>query len=146
MQLEPNKLEFEMKNISGSTFKKVNAQELDFDNVNLSKTKVNNANLSEMALNNVNASGWRLTDINLSQSCIQNANMSDMKIEHIHLMGTEFSNIILPVEGDGNYNPEGDYRPILFKNCNLTNMEIIDCDITGLKINGILIEELLKKL
>lgn len=145
MQLETCKLELEMKNLSGSTFNNVNAQELDFDNVNLSKTKVNNANMSGMTLNDVNASEWKLTDINLSKTSIQNANMSHMKIEHVHLFGTEFTNIVLPSEGDGNYKPEGDYKPITFKQCNLTNMEIIDCDITGLKINGILIEELLKK-
>lgn len=146
MNLETNKFEFEMKNISGSSFKKVNAQELDFDNVNLSKTNVNNANMSEMTFNDVNAFSWKLTDINLSKTSIKNANMSHMNIENIHLIGTEFSNIMLPVEGDANYLPNGDYKPIKFKNCNLTNMEIVDCDISGLKINGILIEDLLKKM
>lgn len=101
--------------------------------------------MSEMTLNDVNASEWKVTNINLSKTSIQNANMSNMNIDHVHLFGTEFTNIVLPSEGDGNYQPDGDYKPIVFKQCNLTNMEIIDCDIKGLKINGILIEELLKK-
>ncbi|WP_270168640.1 pentapeptide repeat-containing protein [Paenibacillus sp. SYP-B4298] len=145
MNLETSKLDYEMKNISGSTFKKMIAQALEFDNVDLSKTKVNNANMSEITLNDVNASGSRLSDINLSETFIKDANMSNMNIENIYLYGTEFSNITLPMEEEGRNCFDGNYRPIKFINCNLKNMEIVDCDITGLKINGILIEELIKK-
>ncbi|MCL1701511.1 pentapeptide repeat-containing protein [Lysinibacillus sp. Bpr_S20] len=58
------------------------------------------------------------------------------------------------MEGDGNYHPDGQYKPVSFQNCNLSNgqlrncdlsnVEITDCDITGLKINGILISDLIK--
>ncbi|WP_232189284.1 hypothetical protein [Cohnella silvisoli] len=75
---------------------------------------------------------------------MQHANLSHAVIDHVHLYGTEFLNIVLPQEGDGNFNPDGQYKPIIFRNSNLSNMEIIDCDISGLKINGILIEELLR--
>lgn len=100
--------------------------------------------MSGMTFNDVNASEVDIRNANLSATSVQHANMSHMKVDHVHLFGTEFVNIVLPQEGDRNYDPNGDYKPIVFHNCNLSNMEINNCDITGLKINGILIEELLK--
>lgn len=144
MGLEVEKLDVRMADISGSTFKEVKAQELDFDNVNLAKSRINNANMSEMVMNDVNMSDLKITNVNLSGTRIQHANLCHAVIDHAHLFGTEFNNIVLPLEGDGNFRADGQYKPIIFRNSNLTNMEIIDCDISGLKINGILIEELLK--
>lgn len=110
--------------------------------------------MSKMAINDVNLSDSKISNANLSGVGIQYANFSNAVIDHVHLFGTEFHNIVFPVEGDGNYDPDGQYKPIRFlnsdltkgqfKNCNLSNVEITNCDITGLKINGILIEELIK--
>ncbi|WP_123040158.1 pentapeptide repeat-containing protein [Cohnella candidum] len=144
MELKKEKLALQMADISGSTFDKVNAQALIFDNVNLAGSKVNNANMSGVSFSDVNLSELKMSDANLSGARIEHANMSHLVVDHVHLFGTEFTNVVLPQEGDGNYLPDGQYKPIVFRNCNLSNMEIIDCDITGLKINGILIEELLK--
>ncbi|RXZ77358.1 pentapeptide repeat-containing protein, partial [Paenibacillaceae bacterium] len=93
---------------------------------------------------------------NLSNIGIQHANFSHSTIDHVHLFGTEFRNVVLPQETDGNYDPEGNYKPVSFHKCdlnktrfshsNLSHVEITDCDITGLKINGILIEDLLKNI
>jgi len=79
--------------------------------------------------------------------------MSGVTIDNIRLFGTAFRNVVLPVEGDSNYDPEQNYAPVRFENCklagailtgsDLSNVEISDCNIKGLKINGILIEELL---
>ncbi|MGF7050786.1 uncharacterized protein YjbI with pentapeptide repeats [Paenibacillus sp. DS2015] len=144
MELKVEKLEVVMVDISGSTFKDVNAQELNFENVNLAKSQINNANMSGWVMNDVNLSELKITNANLSKTVIQNANLSHAVIDHVELIGTEFLNIVLPQQGDANYSPEGQYKPIIFRNSNLSNMELIDCDISGLKINGILIEELLR--
>jgi len=32
-----------------------------------------------------------------------------------------------------------------FTNCNLSNVQLIDCEMNGMKINGILIEDLMKE-
>lgn len=144
MGLKVEQLHLQMRDISGSKWQDVRAEELDIDNVSLAKTKLNNVNMSELSLH----------DINMSNSTISDVNLTHTVINHAHLFGTEFHNVVLPNEGDGNYNPEGQYKPISFqhcnltktqfKNCNLSNIEITDCDITGLKINGILISDLLK--
>jgi uncharacterized protein YjbI with pentapeptide repeats len=110
--------------------------------------------MSGMAINDVNLAGTNVSNVNLSGVAIKNANFSYAIINHVHLFGTEFHNVVLPQEGDGNFDANGDYKPIRFQNCdlskgqllncNLTNMEITNCDITGLKINGILVEDLIK--
>ncbi|MDW0117442.1 pentapeptide repeat-containing protein [Sporosarcina thermotolerans] len=147
---------FDLKkaDISGSKWQEVKAEKLEIDNVSLANTKINNVNMSKMAINDVNLGDSKISNANLSGVGIQHANFSNAFIDHVHLFGTEFHNIVFPVEGEGNFNPDGQYKPISFlnsdltkgqfKNCNLSHMEIIDCDITGLKINGILIEELIK--
>ncbi|TCZ78911.1 pentapeptide repeat-containing protein [Paenibacillus albiflavus] len=144
MSLKVEPLDLHKADISGSKWQDVKAEELDIDNVSLAKTNINNVNMSGMILNDVNLSGLSIRD----------ANFSHAVIDHIHLFGTEFHNVVLPMEGDGNYNPDGQYKPVSFHNCNLSNgqlrncdlsnVEITDCDITGLKINGILISDLIK--
>lgn len=156
MDLKVEQLALEMADISGSTFQKVKAEALIFNNVNLSKSQINNANMSGMVLNDVNMTGFAISDANLSELKIKNANFIHAVIDHVYLFGTEFRNVILPNEGDRNYDPNGEYKPISFQNCDLsggqltkcklTNMEISDCDISGLKINGVLIEDLINKM
>ncbi|WP_253901833.1 pentapeptide repeat-containing protein [Brevibacillus sp. HB1.3] len=154
MNLKAEPLDLQMADISRSKWQEVNAEELDMDNVSLAKTTMNNVNISQMTLNDVNMSGLKVSNANLSGAGIQHANFSHAVIDHVHLFGTEFHNVVLPMEGDGNYNHDGQYKPVSFhscnlsngqfRNCDLSNVEITDCDITGLKINGILISDLIK--
>lgn len=144
MGLKVKNMDLIKYDISGSKWQEVNAEALEIDNVSLAHTKINNVNMRKMTFN----------DVNMKEIKITEANISNAVIDQVHLFGTEFRNVVLPIEGDDNFNPNEEYRPISFTNsnlaktqlvnCNLTNMEIIDCDITGLKINGILIEELIK--
>jgi uncharacterized protein YjbI with pentapeptide repeats len=155
MGLSVEKFDLQRKDISGSRMQEVKAEELYLDNVSLAKTSIHNANMSQMSLNDINMSKSKISDANLSEFGIQHANFSHSVIDHVHLFGTEFRNVILPQEGDGNYSAEGKYKPISFencdlsnsqyRNCNLTNVELTDCNISGLKINGILIEELISR-
>ncbi|MFP5116039.1 pentapeptide repeat-containing protein [Bacillaceae bacterium C204] len=154
MGLKVEKFDLNKVDISESKWQEVNATGLDIDNVCLAKTKINNVNMSKMVLNDINMAETKISNANLSSVGIQHANFSHAVIDHVHLFGTEFHNVVFPVEGDGNFNSEGQYKPISFQNCdltkaqltncNLSNMEIIDCDISGLKINGILIEDLMR--
>ena len=98
--------------------------------------------MRNVSLNDVNMEGSRITNANLSGLGIKHANFSNAVIDHVYLFGTEFHNVVLPIEGDGNYNPDEQYKLTSFHNCdltkaqiknsNLSNMEIIDCDITEL--------------
>ncbi|MBU9723290.1 MULTISPECIES: pentapeptide repeat-containing protein [Bacillaceae] len=132
-ELKGAKVNLEFADISKSEYKSVMASELVFDNVDLSGTTINNANMS----------GVKITD----------ANLSDLEICGAQLGGAYIHNIGLPTEGHPNHEPGVKQRPIKFKHCNLndsiftdcnlTNVEINASDIKGMKINGILVEELL---
>ncbi|CAG7644770.1 pentapeptide repeat-containing protein [Paenibacillus allorhizosphaerae] len=143
MNLKLEKLELEMADISGSRFEKVKAEDLNFNDVCLVRTQIHNANMSGMALNDVNMSGFKISD----------ANLSNLEISEAQMGGAYIRNIGIPKEGDPHYNPKTAGQPIRFENCelrgsqisncDLSNVEILDCELKGMKINGILVEELL---
>jgi len=94
-------------------------------------------------------------DVSARHVKITDANLSDLEIEGAQLGGAFIHNIGMPPKGHPMYNPEAKQRPLKFgncdlnnstiTNCNLTRVIIDDCNLNGMKINGILVEELLKK-
>ena len=86
---------------------------------------------------------------------ITNANLSDLEIEGAQLGGAYIHNIGMPPKGHPAYDPNTKQRPLKFEdcdlsnsiitNCNLSGVTIDDCNLNGTKINGILLEELLKE-
>ncbi len=116
--LQIDVLDVKQKDISGSKFQEVKADNLEFDNVSLTGTSFNNVNLSKLSLNDVNLSHTKITDANLVGTTIAHANLSHMEIDHVHLYGSHFRNIVTPLVGDPNYTSEG-YSPITFEACNL---------------------------
>ena len=153
MSLKVGPYDLQKADISGAKWQEVRAEELDIDNVSLARTSINNVNMNAIKLNDVNMSEIQITDANMTNLSIKLANFTHANIDHVYLFGTEFKNVVLPREGEPQYQPDGQYKPISFENCNLSNtqltkcdlshVEINDCDITGLKINGILISDLL---
>lgn len=123
-----------MADILGSTFTNVLGRNLLFENVDLSGTKIINANLS--------------------YSIISDANLSNVEINGAQLGGAYIHHIDMPAKNHPNYEGDSKQRPLRFEecyfggssftNCNLENVEIDNCQLTGLKINGILVKELLK--
>ncbi len=155
MSLEVKKYDLQQVDISGSKWTEVNADRLEIENVSLANTKVHNTNMSNLHMNDINMGNSHIQNVNLSGVKIKNANFSHALIDHVHLFGTQFRQVVFPVEGDGNFKTDGQYKPVSFEqcdlsngrftNCNLSNIEITNCDISGLKINGILIKDLLEK-
>lgn len=93
-------------------------------------------------------------DVSLVGTKITNANLSNLEIDGAQMGGAYIHNIGIPKEGDLHYNPKTAGQPIRFEycelrgsqisNCDLTNVEILDCKLMGMKINGIPVEELLR--
>ncbi|MCM3628666.1 pentapeptide repeat-containing protein [Paenibacillus glycanilyticus] len=156
MSLTIGPYDLQNADISGAKWQEVRAEELNMDNVSIARTSINNVNMNAMKLNDVNMSEIQISDANMSGLRIKLANFSHANVEHVYLFGTEFKNIVLPREDQPQYQPDGQYRPIRFDDCNLSrtqltncdlsNVDINNCDITGLRINGILISDLLKAL
>lgn len=94
-------------------------------------------------------------DVSFANIKITNANMSDLEIDGAQLGGAYIHNVGMPPKGHPHYKPDVNQRPLKFEdcelsgstitNCNLTGVEITDCNLSGMKINGIAVDELLKK-
>ncbi len=118
------------ENISGSEFNDVCMEGTRFTNINLGKSRFDN--------------------INLSDSTFHNINFSDVQFTAAQLGGTVFKHIGPPPRKDGSQERQ---RPVtfeeamlcdsVFRKVDLSNVQIIDCNIEGMKIDGVLVTDLL---
>ena len=93
-------------------------------------------------------------DVSAKNIKITDANLSDLEIEGAQLGGAYIHNIGMPPKGHPFYDPDAKQRSLRFENCDLNgstitncdlgNVIIDDCNLKGMKINGILVEDLLK--
>ncbi|OAB47155.1 pentapeptide repeat-containing protein [Paenibacillus antarcticus] len=119
-------------------------RQLDVRNTNLTGSRFECACLENM----------HLQDISLAGTKIKDANLSDLEIDGAQLGGAYIHNIGMPPEGHPMYDPTVKQRPLRFENCNLENSQILDCNLSGIdihdckldsmRINGILVVDLLK--
>jgi len=110
------------------------------------------ANISGSEFHDVNLSGADFNDVNLSGAKFHNINFSDVQISAAQIGGTTFKHIGLPPDKDGK---QARQRPVtfeeamlcdsIFRKVDMSNVKIIDCDLTGMTINGILVSDLLKE-
>ena len=94
-------------------------------------------------------------DVSAKGVKIVDANLSDLEIEGAQLGGAYIHNIGMPPKDHPMYNPDAKQRPLKFENCdlnssaitncNLSSVIIDNCNLMGMKINGLLVEELLKQ-
>lgn len=106
-----------------------------------------NANMSGSRFHDVNLSGAEFDDINMSKVCFRNVNLSDISVCGVQMGGAEFKHVGLPPGTPGKQRPlrfeECDLNGSTFKECSLTDVDIIDCDISGMKIHGISVQDML---
>jgi uncharacterized protein YjbI with pentapeptide repeats len=114
------------------------------------KLDIKKAVITGSELETVNMSGSHFTDINLSKSRFINVNFSDVYFAAAQIGGTHFKHIGPPPDKDGKQERQ---RPVIFeegmlcdstfRKMDLSNAQIIDCDIEGMKIDGVLVTDLL---
>jgi uncharacterized protein YjbI with pentapeptide repeats len=109
--------------------------------------------------NGVDMRNTTLTHTNFVDSKWEHIYFSNVKINMIQMGGTVFENIVRPKAGnselkeepgtDGWINVEpvefknSDLSTVIFDSCNLSHVELVNCNIEGLTINGVSIKELL---
>jgi len=98
--------------------------------------------LGEAAFDNVNLAGAKFHNINFSNATITAANFG----------GVTFKHIGPAPDGTGTHPPqkpvsfiEADLNSSRFEKVNLTNVEFNNCNIEGLKIDGILVSDLISE-
>lgn len=101
----------------------------------------------------MNMAGTQFTNINLSGSRFQDINFSDVLFTAAQIGGTTFRHIGPPpckVGGQERQRPVtfewGTLCDSTFRKMDLTNVRIMDCDLSGMTIDGILVTDLLREL
>lgn len=115
------------------------------------KLSIKHDNIAESEFEDVNMSGSRFENINLSGSRFHDVSFSDVQFTAAQIGGTLFKHIGPPPDKDGK---QARQRPVVFEEAmlcdstfrkvDLSNVKIIDCDLRGMTIDGILVTDLLK--
>ncbi|SCN34365.1 Uncharacterized protein BCRIVMBC938_02491 [Bacillus wiedmannii] len=131
----------DMKN---NQYENCNLTNTEYYQVNLKNSAFVGSNIMHMNMNNCNVSQSKFRNINFKSSLYADLNLSGSKFSFVTLGGVHFKDTSL---GEGKH-------PISFNRCdlegsticnsNLKNMEIENCDITGMTIDGVPIEKLLE--
>lgn len=131
-QREPKqRLNVKNSDISHSSFIDCTAVDTVFDDVSLTRVKVNYADLRDCAFTNINMVDGSISDANLTGLMIDGANISGMTIRNAGAhQPLRFDNLV--IEGSA------------FNGCNLANAAFTNCNIEGLRVDGILLTDLLK--
>jgi uncharacterized protein YjbI with pentapeptide repeats len=110
------------------------------------------ANISGSQFHHVNLSGADFDDVNLSNARFHNINLSDIKVSAVQIGGATFKHVGPPPNIDGK---QARQRPVRFEETmlcdstfhkvDMSNVKIIDCNIQGMTIDGVLVTDLLKE-
>ncbi|RZK38129.1 MAG: pentapeptide repeat-containing protein [Pedobacter sp.] len=109
--------------------------------------------LNGSSFQNVMMNALLLNDVSMIHCKIINANLSDLEIEGAQIGGAYIRNIGGPPEDHPAYDPAFKQRPVKFENCDLNNSSFSSCDLSdvsinacnlsGMRIDGILVTDLL---
>ena len=107
--------------------------------------------LSGSRFHHVKLSGADFDDVNLSNARFHNINLSDVKVSAAQMGGGTFKHIGPPPDEDGN---QARQRPVTFEEAmlcdstfrkvDMSNVKIVDCNIEGMTIDGVLVSDLLR--
>jgi uncharacterized protein YjbI with pentapeptide repeats len=109
-----------MADIAGSVFRDVNLAGAEFENVNMSKTRMHDINLSDISISAANLGGAQFKDIGPAPD--RNGKQARQK----------------PVTFEAAMLCDS-----TFKKVDLSNVKIIDCDLRGMTIDGVLVTDLI---
>ena len=113
-----------------------------------SEAMLEDSSFTQVCLNRL-----QMTDVAITNAKIIDANLSDLEIRYAQLGGAYIHDIGLPPKGHPAYDPDAKQRALKFENCDLNNstinncdlsgIAIIDCNTDGMKIDGVLLSDLL---
>ena len=100
----------------------------------------------------LNMTGSQFNGINLSGSKFHDINFSDVDFGAAQIGGTRFKHIGPPPDKDGKQDrqrpvifEEGMLCDSIFRRMDMTNVQIIDCAITGMNIDGIPVTDMIQE-
>lgn len=107
------------------------------------------ANLSGSQFHDVNLGGAEFDNVNLSKAKFHNINLSDISVTAVQIGGAKFKHVGPPPDKDGKQERQ---RPVTFeemmlcdstfRKVDLSNVRMIECDTTGMTIDGISVTDM----
>ncbi|MGF1634227.1 MAG: pentapeptide repeat-containing protein [Phycisphaerae bacterium] len=114
------------------------------------KQLAQHADLGGSRFVDVNLAGAEFDNVNLSGARFNNVNLSDVTIQFAQVGGATFSEVGPPPEQDGRQARQRAASFLnmtlcdsTFRNVDLSDVQIIQCAIEGMRIDGILVTDLL---
>ncbi len=114
------------------------------------KQVAEHANLAGSVFTDVNLTDSAFENVNLSRVRMHNINLSDLDLSAAQIGGARFKHIGPPPNTEGSQERQ---RPVTFeemmlcdstfRKVDLSNVKIIDCDVQGMTIDGVLVTDLL---
>lgn len=114
------------------------------------KQLAEHANLAGSVFNDVNLSGSAFENVNMSKTRMHDINLSDLDLSAAQIGGATFKHIGPPPNKEGKQERQ---RPVTFEEAmlcdstfrkvDLSNVKIIDCDVAGMTIDGVLVTDLI---
>jgi uncharacterized protein YjbI with pentapeptide repeats len=114
------------------------AKSMSAQHEDISSSRFEDVNMANSEFKGVNLSGSRFHDIDFSGVSFAAAQMGGTTFKHIG-----------PPDGSGEKQrpvtfEEGTLRESVFRKIDLSNVKVIECDIRGMTIDGILVSDLLE--
>ncbi|MDZ5471315.1 GNAT family N-acetyltransferase [Bacillus sp. 31A1R] len=134
----------ENQDLANYQYENSNMAGAEFYQMNLAGSSFSNSNVSNAHFSNVNLSHSRFRNINLRETLFADLNLSNSKMKLVTLGGLKFSDTNLGEDQNPVSFDRCDLEGSMFRNCNLNHVEIQGCEISGMKIEDISVEELLK--
>jgi len=113
------------------------------------KHLVEHTNLSGSQFHDVNLGGAEFDNVNLSKAKFHNINLSDISVTAVQIGGAKFKYVGPPPDKDGKQERQ---RPVTFeemmlcdstfRKVDLSNVRMIECDTTGMTIDGISVADM----
>ncbi|HUK83862.1 MAG TPA: pentapeptide repeat-containing protein [Verrucomicrobiae bacterium] len=114
------------------------------------KQLAEHANLAGSVFNDVNLAGSTFENVNLSKVRMRDINLSDFDLSAAQIGGARFKHIGPPPNKEGKQErqravtfEEGMLCDSTFKKVDLSHVKIIDCDVEGMTIDGVLVTDLI---
>ena len=114
------------------------------------KQVAEHANLAGSVFTDVNLAGSAFENVNLSKVRMHDINLSDLDLSAAQIGGARFKHIGPPTNKEGMQERQ---RPVTFEEAmlcdstftrvDLSNVKIVDCNVKGMTIDGILVTDLI---
>jgi len=134
----------ENEDLSGYQYENINLASAEYYQVNLEGSAFSNSNMRNVHISNCNLSHSKLHNINFRNTLFADLNLANSKLEFVTLGGASF---VETTQDEGNTPitfDRCDLSGSVIRNCTLKDASIQDSDLTGMRINNIPVEELLK--